>query len=167
MKWIGYPSSDNTWEPERNLECSEKIASYEEKLKGKAQKEEDINSEYLQYQQVKLCRNNNFIELLALDSSDDSPPAKKRKFKSPSAVKKRKVSIAPDAIEEPTSNYEEGAVAKRIIGARLADKGIMFLFEWQGLQEASLVPSEEANIKWPQVVIKFYEERTTWIDPTN
>ncbi|ODM89391.1 Heterochromatin protein 1 [Orchesella cincta] len=40
------------------------------------------------------------------------------------------------------------------------DKGkLWFLIKFKGKDEVELVRSKKANIKWPQKVIKFYEER--------
>ena len=34
LKWMNYPDSDNTWEPEDNLDCPELIEAYEKRMKG-------------------------------------------------------------------------------------------------------------------------------------
>merc|ERR1712136_145844 len=115
IRWKGFASDDDTWEPISNLECPDNIKEYErvkkEKKRDKAEK------------QIK-----------------DEPKAK----------------VTPAV---PTvSGFKRGLEAEKIIGATNEHSELMFLMKWKDEEKADLVPAKEANVKCPQVVIKFYEE---------
>jgi len=127
IKWEGYPDSENTWEPEENLDCPEIIKAFEDKLKTKT--------------------------------------AAKRK-KEPESATKKKTKIVEEEDDKP-KGFDRGLQPERILGATDSSGELMFLMKWKSSDEADLVPSRVANVKCPQVVIQFYEERLTWHSNTD
>lgn len=123
IKWKNYPDSENTWEPDENLDCPELISSFEAKWKEKKEKKRKTTEE------------------------EKSKP-KKKKTEEEDAAKPR--------------GFARGLQPERIIGATDSSGELMFLMKWKNSDEADLVPARQANVKCPQIVIKFYEERLTW-----
>merc|ERR1719318_601033 len=58
--------------------------------------------------------------------------------------------------EEKPRGFARGLAPEKIIGATNEPGELFFLIKWKG--------TEEADLKIPQVVIKFYEDRLNWYD---
>uniref|UniRef100_A0A8C9U555 Chromobox homolog 1a (HP1 beta homolog Drosophila) n=1 Tax=Scleropages formosus TaxID=113540 RepID=A0A8C9U555_SCLFO len=133
LKWKGFSDEDNTWEPEDNLDCPDLIAEFLQSQKTAHEKEKKETG-------GKRKTTESDTEV----AGEESRP------------KKRK--------EEPEKprGFARGLEPERIIGATDSSGELMFLMKWKNSDEADLVPAKEANVKCPQVVISFYEERLTW-----
>ncbi|XP_055306199.1 chromobox protein homolog 1-like isoform X1 [Sitodiplosis mosellana] len=137
LKWKGYSSDDNTWEPEENLDCPDLISAFEE---NRTKKESE--------------KRNGSITA----GKDD----KKRKGSSPIPTDKSQSAKKKTPEEKKVTGFDRGLEPEKILGATDSSGQLMFLMKWKDTDEADLVPSTQANLKCPQIVIKFYEERLTW-----
>lgn len=140
LKWKGYSNEDNTWEPEENLDCPDLISEYETK---RAESKKGGSGS---------------------DTGSTGVKKEDRKRKSSAVSEEKKGSSKKKHTEEDNKprGFERGLEPEKIIGATDSSGELMFLMKWKGTDEADLVPSSQANVKCPQIVIKFYEERLTW-----
>jgi len=135
LKWKGYGDEDNTWEPSENLDCQDLIQEYEKKRAADKSKRKST-------------------------ATPDTADKRKSTAGTPGGEAKKKKSTADDA--DRPKGFDRGLEPERIIGATDSSGELMFLIKWKTSDEADLVAAKQANLKCPQTVIKFYEERLTW-----
>ena len=164
LKWKGYSSLDNTWEPAENLDCPELLEQFKksrveppresssESDSRKRKADENSTSE------VKIAKTK--TKKKKTGSSKSLKPDRNDNDKSENEIV---MSAANGQEVDQVSGFERGLEAEKILGATEVDNEIHFLVKWKGSDDADLVLAKECNTKCPQTVIKFYEDRVTWI----
>lgn len=140
--------SDNTWEPEENLDCPDLIADYEQRLKLKqAKRKPDADAAATKKKKTDSITSTSTTAVSTTNAANTS-----------------NTSSTANAMEEDTQprGFDRGLIPEKIIGATDSSGELMFLMKWKNSDEADLVPAKLANTKCPQIVIQFYEERLTW-----
>jgi len=153
LKWKGYPDEENTWEPVENLDCEALIAQFEETRKKSKDKTSSKSDKDLSDGRRRT------------GSQSETPIAEKRTRRATPGRPPKDRSLEEDfddAMKRPRGGFDRGLRPDRILGATDASGELMFLMKWLDSDEADLVPAKMANVKCPQIVIKFYEDRLTW-----
>ncbi|XP_068715624.1 heterochromatin protein 1-like [Montipora capricornis] len=162
LKWKGYSSDENTWEAEDSLDCAELLQEYENQKRRRLEK-----------QPVEKNLKEKKEKRKEHSDKSESKTKKRKVTESTSKIKSEFNPLLPSEVKEEKDDDDsnrdddvdplaEGWEASDILGATDVEGQVHFLIRWKGTQRADLIPSTTANVKWPQIVIKFYEDRVTW-----
>lgn len=149
LKWQGYPDEDSTWEPIENVDCPDLISAYEKSIKVLKENQKSKRRTDTDMTNPKKQKKNGDVSQVTASLKEDIDPTKDKELDYESDIQKDR-------------GFDRGLEPEKIIGATDSSGSLMFLMKWKNSDEADLVLAKTANVKCPQVVIQFYEERLTW-----
>lgn len=138
LKWFGYPESENTWEPQENLNCPMLIADFEKqhaKKSGAGSVDKEPQKPSSDNEKLPAPKNPD-------TASEKKPTKKKLKLMTTSSTNGSSPAVAPplsipppnkDETENeipPLSGFAKGWEAKEILGATEENGQILFLIKW-------------------------------------
>uniref|UniRef100_A0A1A9WYC0 Chromo domain-containing protein n=1 Tax=Glossina brevipalpis TaxID=37001 RepID=A0A1A9WYC0_9MUSC len=157
LKWEGYSESENTWEPEENLECQDLIRQYEEE-KDEA---EVSTSKKKKSEEPKKAKKSGGRKLK--NDNETKSAGTKEKPADSTNPKTDTESVSEASSKQPElTGFDKGLEAESILGVTDANGSLSYFIKFKGVDEGELVPSSVVNIKIPQIVIQYYEERLSW-----
>ncbi|KAH8378049.1 hypothetical protein KR093_008686 [Drosophila rubida] len=184
LKWKGYAETENTWEPEGNLDCQDLIQQYEMSRKDEVStvcRRSCISCKicYLYCSQANATakkdrpgssaknKESTSSATPSTNNSNSSSSQPKRKSEEPAgpASKTKRAPEVEDTgylVPSGGTGFDRGLEAEKILGASDNNGRLTFLIQFKGVDQAEMVPSTVANVKIPQMVIRFYEERLSW-----
>ena len=166
IKWIGYPESQNTWEPPEHLNCPQIVEEFEkgerEKVHQRRRRKADrLSSRGLVGGRLRGCDNDgdtsssrstiitNPRDIFLEDEDDDDDDAS-------SLVHENKQPAEP---VQPRG-FERGLPLEQIVGATVGDdKKLFFVCKWAGVDGLDMVEAEEMEAKAATELCKWYRSR--------
>lgn len=136
VKWVGYPESENTWEPEGNLDCQVLVDQYlaEKKSKRKKQKQSETDN---------TADSQQIITQLQYRDVGHPNPSIHRLIRAPS--------------DSDTDSWESDNEIEDVVGVKLVDGEIMFDVKKHGSKIRQVMKSELQRYH-TKIYLSFLEE---------
>lgn len=171
LKWKGYNENENSWEPVENLNCKKLIKQFEEKLKKEAKEKEKRQKEFRDQEKIVsecggISISPNPTVLNTASGAGQSTKSKKTNLLKKQCSKLADKDFSDNIIcddRQVSDLFSKSREPESIICAAVIDGQLWFLMKWKdNNEETDVISSNEANILYPQVVIRYYEERIRW-----
>lgn len=95
--------------------------------------------------------------------SESSATNKNKEQREEESASPMSSSLSANVVPEPgQTGFDKGFDVEKILGASETDNELYFLLKFKEADQAEMVPATVVNVKVPQMVIKFYEERLSW-----
>lgn len=158
MKWKGFNDKYNNWVAAEDINCLELIEKFSiiHNKKGK--------------------KSNCKPKVIVTKTSTDTVLSQNHKFplkqNSNKMDKVDKHNVNSDAISEDNECVDTDPITdskkvpKKVIPIQ-SDGQLMFILSYEGLDEADVITRTEAEKKYPQLVIKLYEDNLIYCRPKN
>ncbi|XP_059363483.1 chromobox protein homolog 3-like [Carassius carassius] len=145
LKWKGFTDAENTWEPEDNLDCPELIEEFLRNLNVSGETEQE-GCQSLDHE----VRPKQELTQLNADMAHQEELIKMGNEE----VNDHNAEIPADQSGNPEPDC--------IIGCTDQQGELMFLIKWKNTDEVALLSAVETSKRWPEMVIRFYEDKLTW-----
>ncbi|CAG8433519.1 6726_t:CDS:2 [Ambispora gerdemannii] len=166
IKWKGYGEDEMTWERAEDLFCEDLVNDYWEKTNKEAQ-------EKAKYGNLKSSRRAKSTTSTLGRSKSTASTQSKSEFGKRSRTKEkgeeneqRPRKQRKKQVEDEESDWENQVVSVETVTRDDKTGELMVFLKWTN-GETSKHPSREANLKCPQKMIRFYEQRLTFAPPAN
>jgi len=150
IKWKGYSEEESTWEDEDNVFAEELLKEYWAKT----------NSEEAKQKETRRGRKR-------AAAAAHPTPTRKETTKARTSTTPKKAKATRDKIEEEFDHDEDWeSLVSGVETVTRDDKtgDLLVYLKWKN-GDTSRHPAREANIKCPQKMLKFYEQRLTFAAP--
>ncbi|XP_060873968.1 chromobox protein homolog 5-like [Metopolophium dirhodum] len=149
IKWSGYDDKNNTWEPRENLYCKYLIKEFEEKLRQGGKKRKRNGK----------IGHGGRGRLRTLSRSTVATSCSSETRRQETRIETDEEIENIDTVNDFSATLPIPKIPEKIMGKTVENGQLVFLMKWRGIEEFNLIPAKEANLKYPQIVIKYYEEK--------
>ena len=139
LKWKGYGSEHNTWEPIEHIYCRHKIKQFEQKLKAKKDKK--------RFSRLRKKTDQSKRPVLKPDRYlPTAEAARKNKRSSMDSASKTEITDNPQILSTDQEYVVEAIVDKRIVALPDGKEGVQYLIKWEGFDAKENTWETEENV---------------------